>query len=84
MVQTYYSEDPLNNIFASKPLTDTTWTGTSMSPIEFYPNLLTFALEQAIYSAQKNRNHTPSLTILILPYWKHTPYLARNLNTNYI
>ena len=31
------------------------------------------------------RAHTqPSATILILPYWKHTPYLARNLHTNYI
>ncbi len=29
-------------------------------------------------------NTQSSATILILPDWKHTPYLARNLHTNYI
>ncbi len=82
--QTYYSEDPLNNILLSEPLTDIAWTGTSMSLPEFHPNKLTTAMEQAIYSVHTTRNHTPSLTILILPDWKHTPYLARNLHTNYV
>ena len=33
--QTYYSEDPLNNRLSSEPLTDTAWTGTSLSLPEF-------------------------------------------------
>jgi hypothetical protein len=55
-----------------------------MSLPEFPHNKLTTALEQAIYSAHTNKNHAPSLTILILPDWKHTPYLARNLHTDYV
>ena len=55
-----------------------------MSLPEFHHNKLTTALEQAIYSAHTNKNHTSSLTILILPDWKHTPYLARNLHTDYV
>jgi ribonuclease HI len=55
-----------------------------MSLPEFQPSKLTTALEQAIYNAHTHRNHTPSLTILVLPDWKHTPYLAQNLHTNYV
>jgi hypothetical protein len=33
--QTYYSEDPLNNIFSSELLKDSAWTGTSISLPEF-------------------------------------------------
>ena len=71
-------------MFSSEPLTDTTWTGTSLSLLEFQPDKLTIALEQAIYIAHSHRNTKPSLTILILPDRKHTPYFARNLHTNYV
>jgi ribonuclease HI len=56
----------------------------TLSLPEFQPDKLTKALEQAIYSAHSHKNNQPSATILILPDWKHTPYLARNLHTNYI
>ena len=50
---------------------------------EFQPNKLTKALEQAIYIAYTHKDAQPTATILILPDWKHTPYLARNIHTNY-
>ena len=65
--KTYFSEDPLNTMFSSEPLTDISWTCTSMSLPEIQPNKLTTTLEQAIYSADTHRNANPSLTILILP-----------------
>jgi hypothetical protein len=46
---TYYSEDRLNNIFSSEPLTDTAWADTSKSLPELHPQKLTTELEQAIY-----------------------------------
>jgi hypothetical protein len=55
----------------------------TLSLPEFQPNKLTRALEQAIYT-HKNKDTQPSASILILPDWKPTPYLARNLHTNYI
>ena len=56
----------------------------TLSLPEFKPNKLTNALEQAIYSAHTHKDTQSSASILILPEWKHTPYLARNLHTNYI
>jgi len=82
--QTYYSEDPNHKLFSAEPLTNTAWTGVTLSLPEFQPDKLTKALEQAIYSAHTHKNSHPSATILILPEWKHTPYLARNLHTKYI
>jgi len=55
-----------------------------MSLPDFQPNKLTTALEQAVYNAHTHRNYTSSLIILILPDWKHTFYIARNLHTNYV
>ena len=55
-----------------------------MSLPELHHNKLTTALAQAIYIAHTNKNHASSLTILIPPDWNHTPYLARNLHTNYV
>ena len=81
---TYYSEDPLDKLFSAEPLTNTAWTGMTLSLPEFQPNKLTKALEQAIYSAHTHKDTQYSATILILPNWKHTPYLARNLHINYI
>jgi hypothetical protein len=80
----YYSEDPYHQIFSAKPLTNTAWTGMTLSLPEFQPDKLTKALEQAIYSAHTHKDSSPSATILILPDWKHTPYLSRNLHTNYV
>ena len=71
-------------MFSSEPLTDTSWTCTSILLPEFQSDKLTIELEQAIYSAHTHRNANPILTILILPDWKHTPYLARNLHTNIV
>jgi hypothetical protein len=48
------------------------------------PNKLTKALEQVIYSAHIHKDTQPSVSILILPDWKRTPYLTRNPHNNYI
>ena len=80
---TYYSEDPLDRLFTAEPLKKTAWTGMTISLLELQPNKLTKALEQAIYSAHTHKDTQPSAPILILPDWKHTPYLARKLHTNY-
>jgi hypothetical protein len=42
---TYYSEDPFNKLFSAKPLTNTAWTGMTLSLPNFQPNKLTKALE---------------------------------------
>jgi hypothetical protein len=81
---TYYSEDPFNKLFSAAPQTNTPWTGITLSLPEFQPNKLTKAVEQAIYSAHTHKDTQPSASLLILPDWKHTAYLARNLHTNYI
>jgi hypothetical protein len=80
----YCLEDPLNAVFSSEPLTNTSWTGTSLSLLEFQDEKLTATLEKAICSAHTHKNNNPSLTILILSDWKHTPYFARNLHTAYV
>ena len=56
----------------------------TLSLPEFQPNNLTTSPKQAIYSAHSNKESNPSATILILPDWKYTPYLARNLHTSYV
>ena len=55
---TYYLEDPFNNLFSAEPLTNTAWTGMTLSLPKIQPNKLTKALEQTIYSAHahKTRN----------------------------
>jgi hypothetical protein len=91
--QTYYSEDPLNTLFTSESLTDTTWTGTSMPLPEFQPSKLTTALEQAIYNAhthkkphpKPNHPHTPRLETYPLPCTESTHQLriARHHNSTH-
>jgi hypothetical protein len=56
----------------------------TLSLPEFQPDKLTKALEQSIYNAHKKRETNHSATILILPDWKYTPYLARSLHTKYV
>ena len=36
-----------------------------------------------MYSAHHHKRKSPSATLLTLPSWRHTPYLSRNLQTNY-
>ncbi len=81
---TYYSEDPFDKLFSAEPLTKSAWTGITLSLPEFQPKNLTKALEQAIYSTHTHKDTQPSASILILPDWKHTPYLTHNQHTNYI
>jgi len=55
----------------------------TLSLPEFQPNKPTKALEQAIYSAHTHKDSQPIASILLLPDWKHPPYLNRNLHMNY-
>jgi hypothetical protein len=64
---TYYSEVPFNVLFFSEALTNTAWTGMTLSLSELQPNKLTKALERAIYSAYTHKDTQPSASILILP-----------------
>jgi len=42
------------------------------------------SLEQAIYNAHTHKETIQSAIKRIIPDWKHIPYLARNLHTNYV
>jgi hypothetical protein len=52
----YFSEDPFNKLYSAEPLTNTAWTGMTLSLPECQPNKLTKALEQAIYSAHTHKD----------------------------
>lgn len=80
----YYTRDTKDACFGAGYNTDTPWQGTSLSIPEHKAQNLTKALEQALYSAHPHRCTAPSFTILLLPAWQHTPYLARNLHTRHI
>ena len=64
--------------------TDTIWPGVSLSLPEHLAEPLVSALQHALYGAHKLRHIASCATILILPEWKHTPYMARNLHINYV
>ena len=78
----FFSEDPDDNIFSAELLTNTAWPGTSLSLPVHTADSLTRALERAIYSAHTLRHKTGCATLLLLPTWKHSPYLSRNLHNN--
>ena len=79
-----YSEDPAAAMFSMLPLQQNIWPGASLSLPYQTPQCLHRALEQAIYSAHYQRNHSPSCTVLILPRWTHSPYLARHTHSPYV
>ena len=60
---TYYFEDPFNKLFSAEALTNTAWTGMTLSLPEFQPNKLTKALEQVIYNAHTHKDTKPSAKI---------------------
>ena len=78
----FFSEDPDDNIFSAELLTNTAWPGTSLSLPVHTADSLTRALERAIYSAHTLRHKAGCATLLLLPTWKHSPYLSRNLHNN--
>ncbi len=69
--------------FGALPHTKTAWLDASLALPGYKTEQLTIALEQALYSAHAHRHTQPSSHILILPNWKHSPYLARNLHSSY-
>ena len=78
----YHSAAPEDNAFSAEPLTNTSWQGMSLSLPLHHAAHLTTALEQAIYGAHTMRHKSRCSTLLLLPSWKHTPYLTRNLHNN--
>ena len=80
-----YSEDPLATTFSMLPQSNQIWPGSSLSIPLQTPQSLRSALERAIYSAHHQRHHNASSTVLLLPSWTHTPYLASHLqNSPYV
>jgi hypothetical protein len=60
----------------------TAWRDESLALPEYKAEQLTTALEQALYNAHAHRHTRPSSHILILPTWKYSPHLARNLHSS--
>ena len=75
-----YSEDPTAAAFSMlQQPPGYVWPGASLSVPFQTPQSLRRALEHAVYSAHHQRRHNPSATVLILPSWTHSPYLAKHL-----
>jgi len=69
--------------FGALPYTKIAWLYASLALPAYKVEHLTKALEQAMYIAHAHRHTQPSSHILILPNWKHSPYLARNFHSSY-
>ncbi len=79
----YMSHDPRDATFGALPYTKTAWSDASLALPAYKAKHLTTALEQSLYSAHAHRHTQPCSHILILPFWQHSPYLARNLHSAY-